>query len=124
MFSNRTSSGKHLIVDIPNIDIEINLEAMITFMDFVVDSLNLTVLNSMSHIFDDDGKAFTILYLLSESHMSLHSFPEKNYIAFDLYSCRQYRDNSIYEQFVRIMNSYFRTVVSYKIIDRKFLKNI
>jgi S-adenosylmethionine/arginine decarboxylase-like enzyme len=36
------------------------------------------------------------LYMLSESHISIHTFPEKAYIAFDLYTCRTYDDETIY----------------------------
>jgi S-adenosylmethionine decarboxylase len=45
---------------------------------------DFTILNETQHIFEPIG--CSIIFLLSESHLSLHTFPERNYIAFDLYT--------------------------------------
>lgn len=34
-----------------------------------------------------DPHGVTILFMLSESHMSLHSYPESNYCSMDIYTC-------------------------------------
>jgi S-adenosylmethionine decarboxylase len=36
-----------------------------------------------------DGGGVTGLLLLSESHFACHSFPEREFVAFNLYCCRQ-----------------------------------
>jgi S-adenosylmethionine decarboxylase proenzyme len=97
MFTNAVFSGKHLICDIKNIKniaLMSDLQQLQTLMNNICDKNNYSVLKRSHHEFDPNG--FSILYLLSESHMSIHTFPEKNYIAFDLYTCRAYRDNKIY----------------------------
>ena len=40
------------------------------------------------HNFDKPG-AFTALYLLAESHLSIHTWPEHGYIAIDVFTCGQ-----------------------------------
>jgi S-adenosylmethionine decarboxylase len=45
----------------------------------------MTVLNKKFHQFDPQG--ITGFYLLSESHLAFHTWPEKGQISFDLYTC-------------------------------------
>ena len=52
----------------------------------LVDLLNLNVLAKKEHIFSNWW--FTIFRLLSESHLSAHYRIENNYLALDIYSCR------------------------------------
>ena len=99
MFSNQqyNSSGKHMICDIKNIknhSLIHDLEHIKHILDTICINNNFTILNKIEHIFEPQG--LSILYLLSESHISIHTFPERNYIAFDLYTCRNYPDNSCY----------------------------
>lgn len=46
---------------------------------------NLTVLNVAAHAFQPQG--VTALALLSESHLSIHTWPEAGYAAIDVFSC-------------------------------------
>lgn len=122
MFSNSTYSGKHLICDIKNIKNKTlmgDLEQLKTLMNDICDKNNYSILKTSEQRFEPQG--FSILYLLSESHMSIHTFPEKNYIAFDLYTCRTYADNqiynTIYNDLVTIFDSDRDTPI---IIDRSF----
>lgn len=49
---------------------------------------NITILESVFHLFNKlDNSSYTALYLLSESHMSIHTYPEKNYASLDIYTC-------------------------------------
>jgi len=38
-------------------------------------------------MFDHRQNSYTALYLLSESHLSIHTYPEHNFIALDIYTC-------------------------------------
>jgi S-adenosylmethionine decarboxylase len=94
---NTNSSGKHMICDIKNIKNHklLNAPNLITdLLDHICQTYNYTILQKSQHIFEPQG--FTTLYLLSESHISIHTFPENNYAAIDIYTCRQYPDNSSY----------------------------
>lgn len=46
---------------------------------------NLTVVDRVEYKFNPQGE--TIVFVLSESHFSLHTYPEHNYITFDIYVC-------------------------------------
>lgn len=49
------------------------------------------VLKTSSHIFSNNGA--TILFLLSESHFAVHTWPEKGLINIDIFLCNYTDDN-------------------------------
>ena len=91
-------SGIHMICDIKeieNMDILNNIESLKIILDIICKKYDFHILNKIEHKFEPQGS--TIIYMLSESHISIHTFPEKKYMAFDIYTCRPYTDNSIYQ---------------------------
>lgn len=46
---------------------------------------NMHIIGEKSHKFDPQG--VTTILLLSESHISIHTYPEVNYAAVDIYAC-------------------------------------
>lgn len=74
-------------VDIQNISFDIlNSEKfLMSFMQKVIDIANLTVLFSHFHTFSPQG--ITGIFILSESHFCVHTWPETWYAIFDLLSC-------------------------------------
>jgi S-adenosylmethionine decarboxylase proenzyme len=91
------SSGKHLICDLRNIrntSLLNSLDGIRQVIDTICSEHSFTVLGKLEHQFSPQG--CSLVYLLSESHISVHTFPEKNYIAMDIYTCREYPDNSLY----------------------------
>ena len=46
---------------------------------------NLTVVNRIEHKFTPQGE--TIVFILSESHFTLHTYPENKFISMDIYVC-------------------------------------
>jgi S-adenosylmethionine decarboxylase len=116
------SSGKHMVCDIKNIKNHILLnspEQLTNLLDHICNKFQYTILNKSQHIFEPQG--FTALYLLSESHISIHTFPEENYAAIDIYTCRQYEDDQvyleIYDYIIRVFNAEHNRPI---IIDRNF----
>jgi S-adenosylmethionine decarboxylase len=124
MFSEEslTSSGKHLVCDIKqikNADLLNNLNKIIEIFDTICHKYEYQVLQKIEHIFDPQG--FSVIYLLSESHMSIHTFPEKNYAAIDLYTCRNYQDNTVYKEIYDYLIEQFDAKMENPIIiDRNF----
>ena len=63
-------------------------EAIRALMDRAIREIGLHVVGEpMVHVFPDPG-GITALFLLSESHLSIHTFPENGFCAIDLYCCR------------------------------------
>jgi len=122
MFSNTQYSGKHLIVDIKNIKNEniINdIDQLKTVMDSICEKYDFNILQKIEHTFDPQG--ISIIYLLSESHITIHTFPEKKYIAFDLYTCREYPNNHVYNEIHNYIVEEFQCdLENPKIVDREF----
>jgi S-adenosylmethionine decarboxylase len=122
MFSDIHISGKHMIIDLKEIKNDVlihDLDKIKTLLDTICEKYDFYILNKSEHIFEPQG--LTILYLLSESHLSVHTFPERKYIAIDLYTCRDYKDNTVYEEIYDFLIECFQAKKEIPIIiDRKF----
>lgn len=64
-----------------------DLYCLLRMLQAIIQECNLTVLNVSYHQFQPYG--VTALYLLSESHVSIHTWPESNRFALDVYSCKE-----------------------------------
>jgi|UniRef100_A0A6C0DI62 S-adenosylmethionine/arginine decarboxylase-like enzyme len=124
MFEKKTSSGKHMICDFKKITntqlLNSKLDLKLLCKDLCV-SNNYKILGEIDHEFYPHGCSF--IFLLSESHLSVHTFPEKNHISFDLYTCRQYENNNTYIDIFLYICEKLGTVPNscdYKIIERYF----
>lgn len=83
--------GKHLIININN-NLYDDIQ-LINILDNLIKHVNLTVLNKMFHNFKPHG--LTGIYLLSESHISIHTWPEHNKICIDIFTCGKINEINI-----------------------------
>jgi len=124
MFNGYESSGKHMICDfkgIKNINLLNNIEQLNLVLKQICLDYDFQILNEVKHKFEPIGSS--ILFLLSESHLSIHTFPEKNHMSFDIYTCRQYKDNEVYNEIYQyLINALDANSVTsvVQIIDRYF----
>ena len=58
----------------------------------LVNDAGLTVMDANFHQFDGGG--YTGIVLLAESHLALHTWPEKQGLTLDVYVCNYSADNS------------------------------
>ncbi|MCP1107338.1 adenosylmethionine decarboxylase [Serratia nevei] len=58
-----------------------------TFFQSVLNKTNFNIIGFLSHKFTSGGEGVTGIFLLSESHLSYHTYPESNYISIDVYTC-------------------------------------
>lgn len=72
-------------------------------MEEAVLASGATILGSLKHVFEPDG--LTLVVLLSESHASIHTYPEHSSCFVDLFTCG---DNCHYEGFDRILRAYLQ----------------
>jgi S-adenosylmethionine decarboxylase len=99
MFKEYESSGKHMICDFKCIKNEVllnNMEKLNTMLKQICNDNEFQILHEVQYKFEPIG--CSILFLLSESHLSIHTFPEKKHMSFDIYTCRQYKDNTVYNE--------------------------
>ena len=116
MYSNKSTAGKHLICDFTNVEsFDIDFKGICRCL---CDINEFKILGEVEHRFEPEG--YTFLFLLSESHLSVHTFPERKYLSFDLYTCRDYTDNSTYIEIFEWLTEKFQAEGTYQIIDRHF----
>ena len=93
--------GKHLIIDAYGIDSKRlkDAKAIKSLLkqlpeEFKMRPLNIPVVKKVtSEFYPDWGlSGFIMLY---ESHVSLHTWPEENYVAMDVYSCKDFDEKAV-----------------------------
>ena len=79
--------GNHFLLSLYGVPFEDlnNLEKILEIFEEVTSVLGCTVLNRFSHQFEPQG--VTVVYALAESHISIHTFPETQSCALDVYTC-------------------------------------
>ena len=94
--------GKQILIDVKNIESEM----IRLFMDKVVEELNLNVVGECSYQFKKDNVPYgaTMIYLLSESHLSIHTFVDEGKVTIDLFTCSLGVEN---EKIKSIIKDYF-----------------
>jgi S-adenosylmethionine decarboxylase len=81
--------GRHLVADLGGFS-PMSLRDRVGMMGRLEECLRregYCILDMISHGFREGGCGFSGVILLAESHASLHSYPERGYLAFDLFSC-------------------------------------
>ena len=84
--------GEHYIFDLSNCNHETLMDGELSYSLFAraVRESGLTVVDEGFYKFSPHG--FTCFLLLSESHASLHAWPEYGYCAIDLFTCALGKD--------------------------------
>ena len=79
--------SKHLLLELYRCNCEkLNDESFLRCtLNRAAKLANATVLNLISNKFDPQG--VTAIALLAESHISIHTWPESNYSAVDIFTC-------------------------------------
>ena len=77
--------GEHITLDIIGTTKDYSPSFFEKIVYKIAKKAKVTVLEISRHKFEPQG--FTLVALLAESHMSFHTFPEKNIISFDFFTC-------------------------------------
>lgn len=82
-----TTLGRHLLVEYHGCDAAIlnDTTKLEELMKRAASASNATVVQSVSHRFSPQG--VTVVLVLEESHLSIHTWPEAGYAAVDFYTC-------------------------------------
>jgi len=114
---NLIEKGTHIILDIYEIENNEILKynnTIIEILNKIIKEFKLNIVNSAFYQFEPFG--VTGVYVLSESHLSIHTFVEERKVALDLYTCRTFNEPMIIINYIKDLfgNSNYK----YKIIDR------
>lgn len=98
-------SGKHFLASYLDCDQQAirDVNGLINAMDEAVRASGATILDKIHYVFPPDG--LTIIYLLSESHASLHTYPEYGACFVDLFTCG---DHCSSDKFDAVLSDYLK----------------
>jgi S-adenosylmethionine decarboxylase len=96
-------AGNHIIIDLWGAERLDDMALMEETMRRVVTEIKATLLHIHLHHFEPNG-GISGVAVLAESHISVHSWPEKGFAAFDVFSC----GDSEPEKSVSILRQAFR----------------
>jgi S-adenosylmethionine decarboxylase len=98
-------AGKHFLASYLNCDPKAlsDVQRLLLAMDEAVKSSGATVLDKCSYTFYPEG--VTVVYLLSESHASIHTYPEFGACFVDLFTCG---DNCSSKEFDAALRAYLQ----------------
>jgi S-adenosylmethionine decarboxylase len=101
--------GRHLMASYVDCDPDAlrDLDGLEAAMRRAVEASGATLLTSARHVFPADG--LTIVMLLSESHASVHTYPEHNSCFVDLFTCGL---DCHAEEFDAVLRNYFHPAES------------
>lgn len=87
--------GRHIAVDTWGVQFDLLNDAEFLKQQLVeaAESCGATVLGVQAKQFSPQGA--TVLVLLSESHLSIHTYPERGFAALDCYTCGETVDPQI-----------------------------
>jgi S-adenosylmethionine decarboxylase len=83
------NKGYHYIIDAVLLEPKIltSRNKLYELFKVALSESNFTVINFLDYKFNSDGQGVTGIFLLSESHLSYHTYPEDSYLSIDIYTC-------------------------------------
>ena len=84
--------GTHIVCELSGCDPEAltDVDAVHGMMVAAAKAARATIMESAFHRFEPQGVSGTVM--LAESHLSIHTWPEKGYAAMDFYTCGDHTD--------------------------------
>ncbi|HIQ50230.1 MAG TPA: adenosylmethionine decarboxylase [Nanoarchaeota archaeon] len=112
----------HIIADFFGVKAELikYAEKMKLLLDPIVFKAGLTILDSKYHQFKPFG--VSCIYLLAESHVSVHTWPEVGYMAIDIFTCGD--EEKAFKCFELLQKTFNPKKVKKQVILRNYYKNL
>ncbi|MDL1969890.1 MAG: adenosylmethionine decarboxylase [Candidatus Desulfofervidaceae bacterium] len=113
--------GQHLMLDGYgcNKDKLMDIELLYNFLDAYPDEMEMTKVMP-PYVFRCEGKkpedwGYSGFVIIAESHISIHTFPEKNYLSLDIFSCKTFDAQKAIDYVVKLFEIKEKEI---KLIDR------
>jgi len=107
MTTVRSEFGPHLMLDCRGCDIDkiSNLEYVFRFLSDLPGKVGMTKI-TQPYVFPYEGlipedRGITGIVIIAESHVTFHSFVEKDYFFFDLFSCKHFDVDAVVEEVIK-----------------------
>jgi S-adenosylmethionine decarboxylase len=119
---NRTiyGYGPHLMLDLGecNPDILNNLDACFNLLNDLPEKIGMTKI-TQPYVFRYDGRipedaGITGVTIIAESHISLHTYPQKNFVFVDLFSCKPFDVENAKDYIIQFFQSKSPSVYTYE----------
>jgi S-adenosylmethionine decarboxylase len=110
--NSKPFTGLHIVANLKSteIDLLINPQPLQQRLAELLDHYGLTSVGEVYHTFPEAG--YTAIVGLTESHLSIHTWPEHQYITFDVFISNHSKDNAhITEKLYRAIVQYFQATV-------------
>ena len=110
--------GVHIIADFLGVDPRkiSRVEDLRVILDRVISKSGLHAISSIFHQFEPHG--VSAAYILSESHLSVHTWPESCYVALDIFTCGS--DECALNAFDLLVEELKPTAIEKKVLRREF----
>jgi len=105
--NNPIPDGKHLRIDIHNVPKELtfNKEIFKQFLDELPKKVDMITLNDPFIVKGaSTNPGLTGFIIIDTSHISFHSFANKNRINFDIYSCKEFNTDTVIQYAQKVFN--------------------
>jgi len=83
--------GKHLIANITGAQHLTDCQKCAAFLSELLRQFEVEVLTTSHHVFDNNS--FTLVAMLAESHIAIHTWPEHELVHLDILICNHTKDN-------------------------------
>lgn len=110
--------GVHIIADFLGVDPGkiAKVEDIRPILDRAISKSGLHVISSIFHQFEPFG--VSAAYVLSESHLSVHTWPEHGYVALDIFTCGS--DECAFKAFNLIIEELKPKIIEKKVLRRNY----
>lgn len=110
-------SGTHIICDLYGIKNSLcsNVGSCKFTVENAINQANAHVIETIIYTFDSGG--FTLISLLKESHVSIHTYPENNSVFVDAFTC----GNADTQKIIDMLINYFQPN---KCVSKKLIRGI
>jgi len=99
------SMGTHILLEVFDVH-QSKINDIKSLKESIIHGIHrskMTILNVFEHEFSPQG--YTVLICLAESHVSCHTWPEKNSLAVDIYTCGEKNPRIIAVKLLEFLNS-------------------
>jgi S-adenosylmethionine decarboxylase proenzyme len=107
--------GKHYLASFYDCENLEKVEYLKKSLKTALECSHCTIIGSEDYVFENQG--MTAVFLLSESHCSIHTYPEYRSVFIDLFTCGDTADTLLFHE--ELINIFQTLNVKYQILSRE-----